>query len=264
MSKKALFFDVDGTLLSEQTRQVPESAVRAIEKARELGHMTFINSGREDCLLEEIRKLVDVDGYLCGCGTQLIVHGETVYEHRLPKELGRFLLEQAESFRVGVVLEAQEFCYFPRPPYPAKSLDTVFASLKKGHPAGVRETADGEVVFDKFCFWSDANSDVAGFIQVIKGKFTVIDRGQGMYECVPHGHSKATAIAKILEMYDIRMEDAYAFGDSTNDLAMFQAVPNAVLMGKHDKELEPYASFVTKTVEEDGIAYAMEQLGIIQ
>lgn len=263
MTKKALFFDVDGTLLSEKTHLVPESAVCAIEKAKALGHMTFINSGREDCLLEEIRKLVNVDGYLCGCGTQLIVHGETVYEHRLPKELGRFLLEQGKMFRVGIVLEAQEFCYFPEPPYPTKALDRVFASLKKGHPAGVKDTADGEVIFDKFCFWSDEESDTTGFIRAVSKEFTVIDRGQGMYECVPLGHSKATAITKILELYDIRLEDAYVFGDSTNDLAMFQAVPNAVLMGKHDKELEPYASFVTKTVEEDGIAYAMEQLGIL-
>ena len=53
------------------------------------------------------------------------------------------------------------------------------------------------------------------------------------------------------------------FGDSTNDLPMFEHVPNAVLMGRHSPELEPYASFVTRTVEEDGIWYAMEQLGLL-
>ena len=34
-------------------------------------------------------------------------------------------------------------------------------------------------------------------------------------------------------------------------------------MGKHSPVLEPYATFITRTVEEDGIAYALEQLGII-
>ena len=34
------------------------------------------------------------------------------------------------------------------------------------------------------------------------------------------------------------------------------------LMGKHDRELEEYAEFITRTVEEDGIAYAMERLGL--
>ena len=44
---------------------------------------------------------------------------------------------------------------------------------------------------------------------------------------------------------------------------MFEFAENTVLMGKHDKGLEPYATFVTKTVEEDGIAWAIKELGII-
>ena len=34
-------------------------------------------------------------------------------------------------------------------------------------------------------------------------------------------------------------------------------------MGDHSALLEPYATFITKTVEDDGIAYAMKELGII-
>ncbi len=43
--RKALFFDIDGTLFSEINRNVPESAKQAIERAREAGHLVFINSG---------------------------------------------------------------------------------------------------------------------------------------------------------------------------------------------------------------------------
>lgn len=31
----------------------------------------------------------------------------------------------------------------------------------------------------------------------------------------------------------------------------------------HDQVLEPYTEFITKTVEEDGIAYAMKKYGLI-
>ena len=58
-------------------------------------------------------------------------------------------------------------------------------------------------------------------------------------------------------------EDAYVFGDSSNDLAMFQAVPHTVAMGVHDPILDPYTEFVTRTVEEDGVEYAMEHYGLI-
>ena len=80
---------------------------------------------------------------------------------------------------------------------------------------------------------------------------------------MPKGHSKATAIQWVLDQYQIPLKDAYVFGDSMNDLSMFEFAENAVLMGKHDKGLEPYATFVTKTVEEDGVAWAMKELGII-
>ena len=84
-----------------------------------------------------------------------------------------------------------------------------------------------------------------------------------MWRWFPVGHSKAAAIERILGRYGLALEDAWVFGDSMNDLSMFQYARNAVLMGRHDKELEPYASFITKTVEEDGIAFAMEKFGLI-
>ena len=61
----------------------------------------------------------------------------------------------------------------------------------------------------------------------------------------------------------IRTEEIACIGDGENDLSMFRYGRNCILMGHHSPELEPYATFVTKTVEEDGIAYAMKELGII-
>jgi len=34
-------------------------------------------------------------------------------------------------------------------------------------------------------------------------------------------------------------------------------------MGHHSVELEPYATFYTKNVEDDGVAYAMKKLGLV-
>lgn len=44
---------------------------------------------------------------------------------------------------------------------------------------------------------------------------------------------------------------------------MFRAVGHPVAMGQHDQVLEQYHPFITKRVEEDGIFYAMEQLGLL-
>ena len=41
MKQKVLFFDIDGTLLSEKTHTVPQSAKEALKKAKEKGHLIF-------------------------------------------------------------------------------------------------------------------------------------------------------------------------------------------------------------------------------
>ncbi len=43
---RAIFFDIDGTLLSFQTHQVPESTQRALRLLREQGVKLFVATGR--------------------------------------------------------------------------------------------------------------------------------------------------------------------------------------------------------------------------
>ena len=81
MNRKALFFDIDGTLLTDGTKELPESARRALLKAQHAGHLIFINSGRARCLMQEVEAQVPADGYLCGCGTYIEIGGKTVFHH---------------------------------------------------------------------------------------------------------------------------------------------------------------------------------------
>ncbi|MDO5416794.1 MAG: HAD family hydrolase [Lachnospiraceae bacterium] len=262
-SRKALFFDVDGTLLSEINRNVPESAVKAVEEARRLGHLTFINSGRVSKLLDPFRKMIDMDGYLCGCGTYIIVGDEELYARKIPHERGLAIKEDLKKYRVEGILEGKGGCHFRRETSWMPRIEQIRRSIASQGALSPYSIEEDNYDFDKFCCVTDADSDKEGFFGTLAEDFDVIDRGGNFWECVPKGHSKAIAIQMILDHYGLSLEDAYVFGDSTNDLPMFTYAKNAVLMGHHDKELEPYATFTTRTVEEDGIAYAMKALGII-
>lgn len=264
MSKrKALFFDVDGTLISELDGTLPQSAAKAIAEARARGHLTFINSGRVSRLLDPFREVIAMDGYLCGCGTYILVEGKEIYARKIPHKRGLEIKQLLKQYKMEGILEGKGGCHFRRDTSPMEQLEKIRQSIRRTGALSPFPIEDDSYDFDKFCCVSDKNSDVKGFIQNLPD-FEVIDRGHDFWECVPKGHSKATAIAKVLEHYGLEQKDAYVFGDSTNDLAMFAYAQNAVLMGAHDKELEPYATFTTRTVEEDGIAYAMKALGIIE
>ena len=263
LERKALFFDVDGTLLSEINRTVPESAVRAVSEARKQGHLVFINSGRVYCMLDFLNDLIETDGFLCGCGTRIIAGGRTEYSYTVPHERGLRIREDIIRYNLDGWLEGTECAYFQNHVSRHPHVERVKQALRSENgcisPYGWEE--DG-FDFDKFCVLADEKSDREGFFRSIPD-FHIIDRGGGFYECVPEGHSKATAIEWVLKHYGIPLEQAYVFGDSTNDLPMFEYAVNGIVMGAHAEELEPYATFITKTVEEDGVAYAMESLGIL-
>ena len=69
----------------------------------------------------------------------------------------------------------------------------------------------------------------------------------------------------MLDYYHLDLDAAYAIGDSDNDLPMLPYVPNSVAMGNASPaSLFDQVSFVTKRASEDGIAYALEQLGFFE
>lgn len=263
VSRKALFFDIDGTLLSEITRTVPESAVRALHEARNKGHLVFINTGRVICNVGELRDLIEADGYLCGCGTYVEAEGRVLYSYHIPREMGIEIKHNIRRFGLDGVLEGSEALYVQKEPSAIPELEDLKSKLTSSGMISEYGWDDDCYDYDKLFVFEGEDCDRAGFFRSLGLDIDVIDRGGGSYECVPIGHSKGTAIELIQKEYQIPLKDVYVFGDSTNDLPMFEYAQNAILMGHHDKELEPFASMITKNVEQDGIEYALKKLGII-
>ena len=259
---KALFFDIDGTLLSEKTRRVPDSAKEALKQAREKGHLVLINTGRVYSHLTQIRSQVDADGFLCGCGTYVRVRDEVLYHHVIPHERGLQIKRDIDECGLDGVLEGLGGCYMHETPSRLPQVERVKQSVKTSGCPMPCFWEDDSFDFDKFYIGSDEKSRCKELFGRMPD-MEVIDRENGFYECIPRGHSKATAIDLVLKHCGIGIEDAYVFGDSSNDLSMFRYAENCVVMGDHSPVLEPYATFITKTVEDDGIAYAMKELGII-
>ena len=142
-------------------------------------------------------------------------------------------------------------------------MNIVRASFNKEGLGLSKFIEDRNFVFDKFVFVSDnpANSDA--FIRSITSFIDVIDRGKGMYECVPKGLSKASAMQLLSEHLNISMDNTWAFGDSSNDLPMFEAAAHGIAMGDHSSVLEPFSEMITDTVDNDGIAKALSHFGLI-
>lgn len=260
---KALFFDIDGTVLSEITKEVPESAVRALHLAREKGHLLFINTGRTRCSVPRDIRRLPFDGLLCGCGICLEYREEIFFEYHLTDVRRREIVRQADKCLVDVIYEGMEDVFFSARVSRFDGLENTRRYMA-GRGLGLeRYIEQGDCAFDKMFVYTDAHSRREDYLSSLKADMEIIDRGGGTYECAPKGFSKATAIAMMLDRLGMEKDQAFVFGDSSNDLAMFQYADHAVAMGKHDAVLEPFTEYVTDTVEEDGLWTALEHYGLI-
>ena len=83
---KALFFDIDGTLVSFATHTVPESTLQAIHQARLNGVKVFICTGRPLQFVNNLQG-VEYDGMVCATGSLCLDgEGNTIFQKSIAKE----------------------------------------------------------------------------------------------------------------------------------------------------------------------------------
>lgn len=263
--RKIAFFDIDGTLTSEIDGSVPESAISAIRAARANGNLMFLNTGR--CFQNVERRFRDVgfDGYVCGCGTNIYCGGREILHVAQTHETIMKLLQKARETGIDILFESRKEVAFDltRPlAHPGAIRQyNAFAARNYKMP---EDLENPNFFCDKFVIWYERPEQLAAFRKVSDARFTCIDRGGTFREFVPHGYSKATGIQYVLDYYGLEKENAYAFGDSNNDLPMLTFLPNSVAMGNASPTaLFDQVSYVTAKASEDGIKLALEHFGFI-
>lgn len=258
-----IFFDIDGTLVTEDERSIiPDSARAAIAETRRRGNLTFINTGRTAFNISSRVKELGFDGYICGCGTYIEYGGQVISDNRLEQGFCRKIAEIMRECRVTPVYEDRNGYFFDGK-LPMNEVLRNFLEVFVDPDIDVTgRVEDDEFIFDKFVAWLDDGSDEEKFRSETGKYFDIIDRGGRFFENVPLGFSKATGIGLILDRLGISLENAYAIGDSMNDLPMLRAVPNSIAMGGAE-QLYPYVSYITTPIEKDGIANALEHFGLI-
>ena len=263
--KKIAFFDIDGTLTSEIDGSIPKSAVHAIRTARENGNLMFLNTGRCFQNVEERFRAVGFDGYVCGCGTDIYCDGKELLHIAQTHAVTMELLKAARETKIDIAFESVEAVAFDttRPiihPDATAQYDA-FVARNYDMPEDLEQP---DFFCDKFVIWFMEDAQLDAFRKVSDKWFTCIDRGGNFREFVPFGYSKATGLQYVLDHYGIAKENAYAFGDSNNDLPMLSYLPNSIAMGNANPiSLFDQVSYVTKKASEDGIAFALEHFSFL-
>ncbi len=255
---KAVFFDIDGTLVSFTTHTVPESARRAIARLRERGVKVFIATGR---LLRhtEVVSDIEVDGYITVNGSYcLTASGDVIFEQSFPQDIVERILSFKEQYGFSMELMTHENIYVEHiTPEVQKAIDMVNIVPEI---APLREIADKQKVFQVCPYISrELEQEILPQLpECVGSRWTELFMDVNM-----RGIDKSIAARKVMEYYGFSMEESMAFGDGGNDVPLVRDVGLGVAMGNACDELKSVADYVTESVDEDGIEKALQHFGLI-
>lgn len=255
---KAVFFDIDGTLVSFKTHRVPDSTKRAIAALRAKGIRVFVASGRQLLAINNLEDL-QFDGYVTLNGGYCIVGERVIYKHSMPSEDMASLvqyMEERENFPCIFVHE-NTFCIN----YTDERTDEVFRLLNFSQPPSLslREAAKGEI-FQLVAFFTKEQEKA---IMAVMPHCEATRWNPLFSDVIPKGSSKQVGVDKMLDYFGISLDESMAFGDGGNDVLMLKHVGIGVAMGNAEDEVKQAADYVTDSVDEDGIEKALRHFGVI-
>ena len=75
--------------------------------------------------------------------------------------------------------------------------------------------------------------------------------------------SKENALSELFSLRNIDQKNVVAFGDAAPDMGMFKTFGYSIAMANASESLKEISTYVTRSNDDDGIAYAIEKyLGI--
>ena len=227
---RAIFLDVDGTLISFKTHEIPASARDALVRAHARGIRLFIATGRAANDLAPLEG-IPYDGVVSLNGARCVAaDGRVVSQHLIPRaDFGRAMLAHMVA-----------------------------------HP--VPEQTDLRALFERseccqMCFYLDTEAERRVMAQL---PGLAASRWCPIFADINvAGIDKATGMREFMSACGLRASEVAAFGDGGNDVAMLSAAGVGIAMGNACDEALNAADYVTATVDDDGIARALEHLGIL-
>ena len=262
MKYKLIATDMDGTLLTSASEISPKNA-EAIRSAVNAGIKVVLATGRP---IQGVRKYIAKLGL---CGPVITYNGAVIADSATEEILYEVSMNRADaelSLKLGTEYDTTMCIWSRGQLYTNKLNDRAYDYMKISGVEPILVTDFAGILdrgITKILWYDDV--EMIGQMpaeMATKGfRETEFCLSRPFFlEFFSSKASKANAIAKLCEMYDITPAEVVAFGDAPNDLSMIEFAGLGVAMGNALPEVKDVADMVTATNDEDGVAVVIEGL----
>ena len=257
--KRLFAFDVDDTLIPRGETFIPIKEIEAINHRLALGDALALASGRPFASLARY-----LASFIPGEKYVIAFNGAIAYS-----------LDGAVLYSETLTFADLYYVYslYPDPKFDvyAYLTDGTIAAFKKGKYVQLEEEINrlpSSLVLPPSLNGVDlttpvakvmigADPDVSKTIDFRDSRYDVTRSSPVFFEILHPGVDKAKGVGFVKEY--AKAQEAFCFGDELNDLGMIKAF-HGVAMGNAVEPVKRTAKIVTKSCDEDGVAYAIEHL----
>ena len=259
---KAVFFDVDGTLIEGRDpkfRYMTQEVKAAIKKLQAQGAYVSIASGRSLPFLDSEMRSFGFDGYVLLNGAVVFFHDKIIYRAPLDKAFVKSIVDKCRANNLQYTLEGARDAYvLPEFKYLIDRLEDY--GIYKDQLC-LDYNLD-ELTIYKIEIDSPNQEDKHIITDSLPDDMTYVDdlaHGTCHVEVYAKANSKATGILKVLEKLGIDVKDSYAFGDGDNDTEMLTTVGLGMAMDNGTAKAKAAAKIIVPSIFENGVAYGIEK-----
>lgn len=257
MERKFFFFDIDGTLTNLLTYEVVPSAIEAIRRLEEKGHVCALASGRAHFRAEQFAKENGFKNMICEGGTCIVLNGEVVVDDGLDQNLVQTIVEKAYALDMSVAAS------FEDSGHRVTKDDEFLKKVGNTQPfmtVSVDERFDERIKTERVrrLFVEKDPARIAQIPEVaVLGQYPMKNYDFTIFE----SDDKYRGIKRMVEMLGGDEKDVVVFGDGINDCKMMKEAAFGIAMGNACDELKEIADYVTADSTDDGILKALEHFG---
>lgn len=247
--KKIIALDLDETLL-DSNKLISKYTLNILNKCKQAGYIIVISStsGYGSCI--EIAKQINADYVCCQSGNMIVDNlGNIIYKHGFTNQELVKLLSFVKEYTKNIIIDSDTNLFGGINDNFCKSWKVIYKNLDElvdldAYKVCIYCKKQYQKILEKYC----KNHNYV--YQMMRTDPVLL--------ITPSNSDKFYALEKLMVKLKTNTDNLYVFGDDNSDLLSIKKAKFGIAMANARQEVKNNAKFMTKSNNEDGVAFYLE------